>query len=143
MPLMETLYPTGGPGIQSVSFGWPGAGQADLPAGTVNVVHGGQVDEALLLPPVGSSRTLTSLPLATVWQRLQAGKIPVGVENMIAAQFPPGTGTVQSVTVAHVVSAGANKGLYLVPVYRFSGTVRFPHVAGPRRWFALAPAISR
>jgi hypothetical protein len=39
-----------------------------------------------------------------------------------------------------VVTATSSGRVYLVPAYRFSGTVTLQGVAGARRWFALVPA---
>jgi hypothetical protein len=140
MPVMTAPGFPGLSGVTAVSFGWPGVGPVDQPAATLWVVPGGEIDEALLLPPVATGRSGAPHSTAQVWRQVQAGKVPIGVKNMIAATFPAGKGTLQAVTQAHVFNPTPAGTLYLAPVYRFTGTVRFPGVAGPRAWLALAPA---
>jgi hypothetical protein len=140
MPEITVAGLSGFPGTTVVNLGWPDVGAVDRPAATLWVVPDGGIDEALLQPPVATSLSAPPLPISRVWKQVQAGKVPIGVGNMIVATFPNGTGALQSVTDAHVFNPTPAGTLYLVPVYRFAGTVHFPGIAGPRKWFALAPA---
>ncbi|HEX8918917.1 MAG TPA: hypothetical protein VF898_10475 [Chloroflexota bacterium] len=130
------------PGVTQVVLDWPGVGPADTPAAIIWVAAGNRIAEALILPPVSAVTVIRAVSSSAAWQRVARGGYPIGVANMIVARPPDGRGRLETTRVNYVFEA-TPRGLYLVPVYRFGGTARFPGVSGSRLWFALVPVTAR
>jgi hypothetical protein len=135
-------YALSGPGATTITFGWSGVLEADRPSAVLLERHGGKIDEALLLPPIQAATQVNPRSVETALQQVRSGRAPVGVEHyfLTGPTAPGGTGTARSVAIEQVVTATSSGRVYLVPAYRFSGTVTLQGVAGARRWFALVPA---
>jgi len=144
MPLQSVAMALAAPpGVQAVNLGWAGAGPAALSAATLWVASDGRIVEARLWPPVERSRVIPARGVASAAGDVQRGHLPVAVEGVPPLATTAGTGTVQRVTIVQALSVGPDRRLYLVPTYRFAGTVQLQGVPGSHAWYGLAPAARR
>jgi hypothetical protein len=131
------------PGTAAIGLNWPGVSSADRPGAEIWVTHGGHADEALILPPVQEATSVKPRSIADAWKLVQSGKAPVGVAKsgvVDPRHGPNGTGRLESVSVEQVVTFTRSGRIYLVPAYRFTGTVKLQGVPGTKTWLALVPA---
>lgn len=131
------------PGTAVIGLNWPGVSSADRPGAEIWVTHGGHVDEALILPPVQEATNIKPRSIDAAWKLVQTGKAPVGVANsgvVDPRHGPGGTGSLTSVSIEQVVTFTSSGRIYLVPAYRFTGTVTLQGVPGTKSWIALVPA---
>jgi hypothetical protein len=137
--------PVSGPvfGATRITLSWPGVPSVDRSAAEVWVVPGGHVDEALVLPPVQDATNIKPRSIGDAWKLVRTGKAPVGVANsgvVDPRHGPGGTGSLTSVSTEQVVTFTRSGRIYLVPAYRFTGTVTLQGVPGTKTWIALVPA---
>jgi len=136
-PDTQLLPPSAGIPWQ-VSFEWPGVARAAETQATVIVMPDGHVIEARLWPSIRRSGHVVTRDVQTAWRMVQTGAVPIAVQEMGAMRVR-GAGSAQTV---EVVQALDTRGpiLYLVPMYRFQGTVRIAGL-GEHQWSALVPAV--
>lgn len=121
-----------------VSFGWPGTIAAAQSEVTVIILPSGQVIEARLWPPSRREGAVQTRDVQSAWAEVQRGAVPVVVEGMGGRSS--GSGTVQHMDIIQALDT-AGKTPYLVPMYRFSGTVHLSGL-GAYPWSALVPAMA-
>jgi hypothetical protein len=133
----------GSPSARSkqVNLGWPGVASSDRPAATLWVAADGSISEALTLPPEAKREVIALRPLQTAWSAVQAGKTPIGVQILTGNLKEPGTATLSTTSLEHVLTSSAKGRMYLVPSYRFGGLARIRGASGNHRWVALVPAV--
>ncbi len=137
VPDTQLLPPSAGIPWQ-VSFGWRGVARPAETQATVIVLPDGHVIEARLWPPIRRSGHVVTRDVQTAWRMVQTGAVPIAVQEMGAMRVT-GAGSLQR---ADVVQALETRGTvpYLVPMYRFQGTVRITGL-GEHKWSALVPAM--
>ncbi len=143
MPL-QTIAHSGLPrGVRSISFAWNGAGATATAAAILWVTPADHVVEADVWPPTESVRAIAAGRLAAAWAAVRTRLVPLAVAGVPPHTAAPGRGRIQRVTVTQVLSRGRDQRLYLVPTYRFSGTVQLHGRAGTLVCYALTPAAPR
>lgn len=138
VPDTQLLPPSVGIPFQ-VSFGWPGVRRAAETQATVIVMPNGDVIEARLWPPVQQSGYVATRDVRAAWMMVRTGTVPIAVQGM-GAMRAPGTGVLRTLEVIEALDT-AGQIPYLVPMYRFEGTVYLPGL-GQHAWSALVPATS-
>lgn len=127
----------------AVTFGWPRAGETNVPAGVVWVAPSGRVVEALVWPPVVKRQIVNALDIQTAWSIVQSGKAPIALHGNVVGLPPKGVGSEMQVCVVQVLVTSRRGSPQLVPAYRFSGEVQLEGGQGVHAWYALVPAGSR
>lgn len=122
-----------------LSLGWKGVGAAAETQATVIVMPNGRVTEARLWPPVRRSGHAISRDVRAAWTMVQRGKVPIVVQGM-GGMRAAGTGSLNKLAVVEALDT-SGRVPYLVPMYRFDGTVSFLGL-GSHAWTALVPAMS-
>ena len=135
-PDTQLLPPSVGIPFQ-VSFGWSRVPRAAETQATVIVMPNGDVIEARLWPPVQQSGYVATRDVRAAWMMVRTGKVPIAVQGAMRA---PGTGALRTVEVIQALDT-TGQTPYLVPMYRFEGTVSLPGL-GQHAWSALVPATS-
>jgi hypothetical protein len=125
----------------AVTYAWRETPHPVAPAARLWVAPNGQVVDADVWPRVVRTMHVAAVPIATAWRRVAQGKAPIAVPNS-GFLSPTGTGVARSVQVVQVRVAARHGKIYLVPAYRFSGTVHLGG-AGTHTWYALVPAAAR
>lgn len=131
------------PGVRAVNLGWADADQAALAAATLWVTPDGRMIEAHLWPPVERSRTIRARGIAAAAGDVRRGHLPVAVAGVPPLMTAAGVGVVRSVTIAQTLSVGPDRRLYLVPTYRFAGTIQLRGFPDSHAWYGLVPAARR
>jgi len=125
-----------------VRLGWAGAGSADAPSAILVVnTSGHHVAEAHVWPPVEREIMVPSRSLSSAWADVQSGRAPIGVEDVMGLPAWAGIGTLQKASLTEVLTQDQAGRLYLVPAYRFSGTVTINGLPGRRIWYAIVPVV--
>ncbi len=127
-------------GLREIEFGWVGVGAAATDAVTLWITPGGRMVEADVWPPVEGARSIRARDVAAAWTDVRGRRVPLAVEGVPPNTRAPGVGVMRHVTIAHVLSTGIDRRLYLVPTYHFAGTARLRGVHGERVCYALTPA---
>ena len=128
--------------VRSVAFAWIGVGETAVQSATLWVTPNGSVIEAWVWPPVAQQTLIPTRPVSAAWTEVRKGTLPLAVEGVSPYRRANGTGALQRTIVAWVLSAGARGNLYLVPTYRFEGSVHIPG-ASIHTWYGLAPSAQR
>lgn len=145
MPVISVAPPTNtgatsaNPSLE-VSLGWTAAGRSNVPAATLWLTSGGKVSEAFVWPPVVKRQTVSTRDVTVAWNMVRAGKAAIGLYANVPGPFPGGVGTVTQVGIIQVLITPRVGAPYLVPAYRFAGTVQLSGGQGKHRWYALTPA---
>ncbi|HZU13879.1 MAG TPA: hypothetical protein VFB58_13640 [Chloroflexota bacterium] len=121
-----------------VSLGWAGVGRSNVADAVIWVAPTGRVVEARLWPPVTVGRVVDVVPVAAAWDRVRRGNVLVAVEGSTPYPPPAGSGILRSVSTEQLLVTPPDRRAYLVPVYRFAGTVNLGGVR--HQWYALEPA---
>lgn len=130
------------PKVRTVVLGWPKAGPAATEAATLWVTPNGSVIEAWVWPPILRRGIIPARSIAAAWADIHAGRLPLAVRNLSPRTHLPGTGRLRATSVVSVLTRSHSGALYLVPTYRFAGTV---HIQGAslHGWYGLAPSEQR
>jgi hypothetical protein len=123
-----------------VRFNWPKVG-ADVPAASIALGRTGRVTDAVLEPPVLATEQVSLESRQAAWDTLRQRGGPVGVQGVVGLPPKPGTATLKSAQIVHVLTHGASGQGYLVPAYRFEGTATIKGVSGTKHWLAIVPAV--
>jgi len=126
--------------LREIKLGWVGVGAAATDAATLWVTPGGRVVEADVWPPVEGARSIRARDVAAAWTEVRGRRAPLAVEGVPPNTRVPGVGVMRHITIAHVLSTGTDRRLYLVPTYHFAGAARRRGVHGGRVCYALTPA---
>jgi hypothetical protein len=124
----------------AVSYDWHGVSNPVEPSATIYVTSRGRITALDVWPPVDQTLRVRSVPVSTAWHQVEVGNAPITVPGYNHILVVPGGGEVTALRVVQVLVAGKHGRQYLVPVYRFSGTVRLHGVS--YRWYAQTPAAS-
>jgi hypothetical protein len=130
------------PKVRMIVLGWPKTGRAATEAATLWVTPNGSVIEAWVWPPIVQRGIIPARSIAAAWADIHAGRLPLAVRNLSPRTRSPGVGQVQTTTVLSVLTPGPEGALYLVPIYRFAGTVQIQG-ATLHRWYGLAPSAQK
>lgn len=122
-----------------VRFNWPRA-ETDVPAASVALDRTGAVTDAVLEPPVLATEQVSLESRQAAWNRLRQRGGPIGMEGVVGLPPGPGTATLKSVRIVHILAHAVNGQGYLVPAYRFEGTATINDISGTKRWFAIVLA---
>jgi hypothetical protein len=131
------------PKVRQVVLDWIGVGAAAINEATLWVTPNGSVIEAWVWPPVVQRGTVPARDVGEAWTAVRKGTVPLAVEGVSPTTTSSGVGNLQRTTVVSVLSSGADRRLYLVPTYRFEGTVRLEAAGGSHPWYGLAPGAQR
>ncbi len=137
VPDTQLLPPAAGIPWQ-VSFGWRGVARPAETQATVIVLPDGRVIEARLWLPIRRSGHVVTRDVQTAWRMVRTRKVPIAVQEMGAMRVA-GAGSLRRVEVVEALDTRGTI-LYLVPMYRFQGTVRITGL-GEHKWSALVPAV--
>lgn len=140
MPLLEIGHSGIPAGLRAIAFQWAGAGQTATAAALLWVTPHGRVVEADVWPVVSDAASVPVRSLTSAWSLVRRQLAPLAVADVPPHATAPGQALMRRVTVTYVRSMGADRRLYLTPVYHFAGTVRLRGIHGARACYALAPA---
>jgi len=136
-PDTQLLPPSAGIPWQ-VSFGWRGVARAAETQATVIVLPDGHVIEARLWPPIRRSGHVFTRDVQTAWRMVRTRKVPIAVQEMGTMRVA-GAGSLQRVEVIQALDTRGTVS-YLVPMYRFQGTVRITGL-GEHQWSTAVAAM--
>lgn len=125
----------------AISYRWRQVRNPATPAGTIWVTPAGTITEVDMWPGIARKVQVGTVPGAVAWHDVASGKAPVAVLGSPDFPVSAGSGRATSVHVVQVRVPGKHGRVYLVPAYRFSGTVRLRGASYP--WYALVPAATR
>jgi hypothetical protein len=131
------------PKIRQVVFSWVGVGTAATEEATLWVTPNRSVVEAWLWPPVVQSGLIPARAVAAAWADVRHSALPLAVKGVSPYTRASGSGSVQHTSVVSILSQGGDRRVYLVPTYRFEGTVRIRGRVHAHPWYGLAPSASK
>jgi hypothetical protein len=143
MPVETVGQVSGYPKVREVVFGWARAGRASIDEATLWVAPDRSIIEAFVWPPVARDGRVPGRSIANAWLDLVARKAPLVVERITGAAHGIATGTLRRVTNVLVLVPGHKGNAYLVPAYRFEGTLRIGSASVKRTWLSLVPVARR
>ncbi|HCF99545.1 MAG TPA: hypothetical protein DEV93_03270 [Chloroflexi bacterium] len=126
---------------KQVNLGWPGAPSSDRPAASLWVAGDGSITEALLFPREAKRGTVSLRPVASAWNAVLTGRLPVGVQIIGPNPKAAGSATLSATSLEYIVTTATSGRMYLVPAYKFTGMAHIQHAPGQYRWIALVPAV--
>lgn len=129
-------------GSRVVALSWAGIGQTNAPAAFVVLGSTGRVLAADIVPPIQRIRFVQARGVERGWALVRRAAVPVVVDTPGFAGGANLSASVDKVSAVHVLIQGSHGRMYLVPAYRFDGSIRQSRGKLPAHWHALAPAVA-
>lgn len=139
MPVSSSGIAPGFPRVRQVVLGWVGVRSATIEEATLWVTPDKSVVEAWVWPPIVRETRIAAVPISSAWAQVRDRRAPLVITHTPPDMTEQGRGRLRHVVITEMLVTKPKNGSYLVPGYRFSGTVRFHDTESRRRWLSLSP----